>query len=286
MVPNGEPVKAVGCDNSSALINNRNAKVSEIVNKYGNNLSELNAHTLPVVRFVPKPNSLRTITNMKYNTSAARGTSHANNGHNGGKAGGSSSVYPWGTVGGGTVTTNGALYNYYHLLKHVVDQSGANFFAPRTANWSKVVNPRLIPQYSKLKGFGCLGIDEAYSKFKSFKQHILRHHLNTVRQDGSSEETNTDVNSAAYPPFYMAVLDLEKCYDTIDTICLFDIIRKELIGDEEDDCMGMEHDGADMLLRYTLTQYLQSMERPITKRFRYVVNSGDLMPFPSKSSVL
>ena len=208
-------------------------------------LDDVNVSTLPFVRFVPKKTSMRAIVNMRTSKPTADG---------------SKSIY--GTVGGGAILTNGALYNAQHLLKYLVDKSGANYFLENRLRSTK---------YSKYKGFGCLGMNEAYGLFRDYKQHILQNHM------GYDVSIGTPLTS--YPRFYIAALDLEKCYDNIDCVFLYNII-KELVSEDD------ESEQSSLLLKYSLTQYIQSMEKTVTRRLRYVVDCDDTPLFSTVAKAL
>jgi len=300
-----------------------------------NALCDVNADSLPYIRFVPKKNTIRPIVNMKYNSgvrpkqatgaSAGAGGSIAarklgSMGKNHGAGGGALTARPpshfvggvntWGTVGGGTVMTNGALYQALHLLKHLVDNSGRNYFRSggharpgglSTSSGSAAAGAvgaascTAAAGFSTIKGFGCLGMDEAYVRFKQYKQHVLRNFMETKSThgvgvsegveaaDGGVDDSRSTVN---YPKFYVAALDLEKCYDNIDTTRLYDIVVDMTAGDSGGG-VSSECDATSLLLlKYTVSQYIESMERSITKRLRFVVDEGDIAPFPSVAKAL
>jgi hypothetical protein len=71
-------------------------------------------------------------------------------------------------------------------------------------------------RHSILAGFGSLGIDEIHQKLVRF--------VHTISGSGGGR-ADAKQNQPTQPQYYVAVLDLEKCYDNVDTIQLFNLVR-------------------------------------------------------------
>jgi hypothetical protein len=91
------------------------------------------------------------------------------------------------------ILSNKNLYNCFHVLKGIYDHK-------TTTN---------------LKGFSVFGLDEIYQKICSYKLSVFKKY----------EQINLNQDSKKIPKFYMMTLDLEKCYDNIQTPLLYDIMR-------------------------------------------------------------
>ena len=85
----------------------------------------------------------------------------------------------------GNYVSNSTLYNCLHVLHHVYTR-----------------NPILA-------GFGSMGVNEIHTKLSNFVKRIL------LNKEDKEE----------LPKFYVAVLDLEKCYDNVDTVQLYNLVR-------------------------------------------------------------
>lgn len=94
--------------------------------------------------------------------------------------------------------------------------------------------------------------------------------------------------------FYVAVLDLEKCFDSVDTSQLYDILRNLVLSNNEvrganaDDglegaCSGDVEDAA-VIHKYTVTHYISSAERFVSRSVRYITEDGDIIPFQGEGN--
>ena len=179
----------------------------------------------------------------------------------------------WTSLDSGSIT-NGSLYNCLHVLKRVY-----------------AGNPSLI-------GFGCFGLDEIYEKFKSYKRLLVANCANTESSLAESTINSSDSNTTRDGcKFYVAVLDLEKCYDNVDTVQLYDLVKNLLEGEGEADeseifvdCDAKNvpspftpGDDGCLLHKYGVSHHIASMERAITKSVRHVSTGGDLFPFDEAS---
>jgi hypothetical protein len=142
------------------------------------------------------------------------------------------------------VVTNSALYNCLHILKHKYSMRPS------------------------LAGFGSFGVDELYFKLRRYRERnrgsggvpgcasseacpsttaLIGPALPSggSMRDISVEESQVTKHTAAaaahtdacrpQPPvkYYVAALDLEKCYDNVDTSLLFDLVVNLLCAEEE-----------------------------------------------------
>lgn len=155
------------------------------------------------------------------------------------------------------VVNNASLYNSLQVLKKTYSE-----------------NPSLA-------GFGSMGLDDIYVKIKSFKQRLAQ-----------KLGMGTGAVSSSYPPLFVAALDLEKCYDNIDTGRLFDLLstilssrkRQHSAGGSNDDgtCSDEDEDEEEDSLivhRYTVSHRIKSMDRTVSRTIRFVTEAGDLVPF-------
>ncbi len=180
---------------------------------------------LPTVRFVPKKATLRPITNLKAKTSIFAKT-HASIrrmpmtnpppatvmiGNSATVSSSTNSNYSNGPQVYGEVVSNKMLYNSLYTLQQVYNLNENN-----------------------LSGFGVFGFDEIYRKLRLFKELVASQERVKVRrqQQSTSSEIKTESFQSQIPKYFIAALDLEKCYDNIDTSCLYDLIRAILVGRE------------------------------------------------------
>jgi hypothetical protein len=97
------------------------------------------------------------------------------------------------------ILSNKNLYNCFHVLKGIYDHK-------TTTN---------------LKGFSVFGLDEIYQKICSYKLSVFKKY----EQLNQTTTTPNPDSKKIIPKFYMMTLDLEKCYDNIQTPLLYDIMR-------------------------------------------------------------
>jgi hypothetical protein len=95
------------------------------------------------------------------------------------------------------VVTNSMLYNCLHVLKHVYDANAS------------------------LRGFGVFGMDDIYREYRSYWNRLA----------GIYGE---DSLKAGEVPLYMAAIDLQKCYDNINPVRLYDLVQEILLGTSAD----------------------------------------------------
>ena len=123
------------------------------------------------------------------------------------------------------VVTNSALYNCLHILKHKYSMRPS------------------------LAGFGSFGVDELYFKLRRYRERSRSSSRDVpvcvssgVYPSAKQPELTTQTAAAAHtdtstpqPPlkYYVAALDLEKCYDNVDTSLLFDLIVNLLCAEGE-----------------------------------------------------
>ena len=195
---------------------------------FNKNVSAGHKPRFPVVRFVPKKSSVRIITNMKV---ASHGNGRTSKGRVGQMAQSfTSEPFVSKTTGSSSAVCPSSLYNCLHVFRQIyIDQ------------------PHLI-------GFGVLGMDEIYLKLKLYRSKVSDitptssttvpdcNDENDIPNNSQTDDVkgceitgimngdkapmiNPTVNAVDNSGFYMAVLDLEKCYDNVDTMQLFDIMK-------------------------------------------------------------
>jgi len=145
--------------------------------------------------------------------------------------------------------SNTALYNCLHVLK------------------------RLFSSQPGLAGFGTFGIDDIYERLKYFRL-MIESRRNTC--ETSQRIVPAQIKSIEQPQFYVAVMDLEKCYDNVDTAQLFNLVR-DLI-EKQPFQEDAENEGC-VLHRYTVAHRIASMERALAKSVRHVSTTGDIFSF-------
>lgn len=256
---------------------------------------------LPVVRFVPKKSSVRAITNLRTRRPAGQGQ---------GTYGSSNNAFTSSTGQTfGEVLTNSALYNCLHVLKSVYSADPA------------------------LAGFGAFGLDDIYLKLLKYKQQLVASRPNlfagpecatsvvqpqneddqSSRKDGSPTSAPEPTSDGLPPPppsppspppkFFVAVLDLEKCYDNVNPQKLYDLLRQILarnpggsVGDGEPitrpstSSRAATVDAArqatekrlaaeNVIHKYSVTHPIKSMDRNISKNVRCVTAAGEIVSF-------
>lgn len=148
-------------------------------------------HGIPNVRFVPKANSVRAITNLRTRKGTSFRPRQQVNITNSNSSTSNSSTNNTPFSHSEEVLTNSALYNCMHVLKH-------HFLL-----------------HPSLAGFGVFGIDDVYVKFLDYK------------------EKNKELLKKEGTKLYFAVLDLDKCYDNVDTKILYDYVVKIFGGEKK-----------------------------------------------------
>ncbi len=136
----------------------------------------------------------------------------------------------------------------------------------------------------ELVGFGLDGgDDDLYFKIRQYKSTVI-----------------ADVDP--YPVFYIAVLDLEKCFDNVNTSILYNLIDDILSGMLDTAAVDTGHDpvrraASDddyyylkgipehnaIIQKYIVCQHIKSMEIPISKTVSHVCLDSDLIPFKDAS---
>ena len=138
---------------------------------------------------------------------------------------------------------NAALYNCFHVLKKL-------YFAQ-----------------PELAGFGTFGIDDIYDRFTLFRK--------TIRANCADVDKNA-TSTSHLPQFYVGVLDLEKCYDNVNTSQLFNVIRNLI---EKSPLQSMTNNEGCILQRYSVSHRIASMERGVSKSIRHICTAGDMFKF-------
>lgn len=223
---------------------------------------------LPTVRFLPKKSSLRAITNMK--------TKKSNNNTNSNASNSSNIQHSNNGSGKNGVITNAMLFNCLHVIKH--------YYLANTA----------------VHGFGVFGFNEVVQRFQYYKQQLqLQRETHTDPQ--IDDKTSAHNISADCDRYYVAVLDIEKCFDNIDTVQLYDIVQDLVMGklvSEPSDRQSVGnkqrkqrkheelHDDGLLLQRYSLIKYLTTTEKLVSKSIRKVIKSGEILSFEGDDCTL
>ena len=167
----------------------------------------------------------------------------------------------------GGYVNNSTLYNCLHVLYDMYTRNPA------------------------LAGFGSMGVSEIHAKLANFVK----------RRDFGRESTDRPAH------FYVAVLDLEKCYDNVDTVQLFNLVRDLLdnklqgdeagivlgdIGSETGSCIDgvainpsvtnsvCERSADEFgLHKYHVSHRLTSLGRSISKTVRHLTRGDDTLTF-------
>jgi hypothetical protein len=100
--------------------------------------------------------------------------------------------------------------------------------------------------------------DEIFTKLKHFKSQL-----------------KSLFKKNEFPKIYAATIDLEKCYDNVDTIQLYDIV-KNLLNDTSSNCTEVEK--SLVVHKYTVSHYIKSLEHTVSRAVRYVASTGDVIP--------
>eukprot|EP01032_Pedospumella_encystans_P018125 gene18125-20641_t len=229
---------------------------------------------LPVVRFVPKKTSVRAITNLRTKRINGSLFSSASN---------TSNISTRNGQQIGEVLTNSALYNCLHVLKSVY-----------------LNKPSLI-------GFGAFGLDDIYLKLLKYKQNLPQTApISKLSETATTPSTPNTAPSAesrdSKPSFFVAVLDLEKCYDNVDPQKLYDLLKGVLSGADDDTHRSSTPTSSaagaiatkkakeqaalnseNVIHKFSVTHPIKSMDRNITKNVPYVASGGEIVPFRESS---
>lgn len=143
--------------------------------------------SIPNVRFVPKAHSVRAITNLRTRKGTSfRPRQQVNNASN---------------VNSNSSNSNGSSNSSSFSYSEEVLTNSALY------NCMHVLKHHFL-LYPSLAGFGVFGIDDVYVKFLAYK------------------ERNKELLKKKDTKLYFAVLDLDKCYDNVDTKILYDYVVK------------------------------------------------------------
>ena len=127
--------------------------------------------------------------------------------------------------------TNASLYNVLHVLRDMTDK-----------------RPELC-------GFGVMGTDGIYSRIRDYKYHLTKR----ISSCPSSSGPYADVSGI---PFY-----INKCYDSLDTIRLYDLLVN-LIGireqvDSNETVNLDESDNNNLIHKYSVCHFIPSLEKNV-----------------------
>lgn len=199
---------------------------------------------VPSIRMVPKAKSMRPITNLR--SVFLRNKSIGTNRKNQLPEDEGSSVATGTVAAPRTVMTNAALYNILHVLRDMASQ-----------------RPELC-------GFGVMGSDGIYAKLREYKANLVKQTHNGTTVMDSLCNSYVDVSST---PFYIATLDLDKCYDSMDTVQLYDLVQSLLARNDDGhtapEGRGTEEEegGSSLIHKYTVSHYISSLEKKVLCKF-------------------
>jgi hypothetical protein len=201
--------------------------------------------SIPNIRFVPKKMSVRAITNLS--------------------TGGNKLIQNFSSVNnnlgivGGDVLSNNGLYNCFHVLKHIYNQKPS------------------------LGGFGVFGLDEVHEKFRRFKQNLSNDKENVLQN--KSNVSNIISENFEEQKYYFASIDLEKCYDNVNTNMLYDLLKSLLISDSSDleSDINLCSNQQNMIHKYNVCHKIESLNRQVVKNIKFVSTSGDIVSFVEAS---
>jgi hypothetical protein len=145
---------------------------------------------IPSVRFVPKKSSMRAITNMKRSHSHPTEIPHSLRIKR-------TPSFSSGHLSAASTLPNSALYNCLYVLRH------------------------LSKEIDSSRGFGVDGPEEAYFILRRYLHHQAEMR-NDHQDQGAGQEPGQGEDKRRH--YYFAVLDLEKCFDSVDTARLYDLL--------------------------------------------------------------
>jgi hypothetical protein len=171
-------------------------------------------------------------------------------------------------IGGGrssqNTLTNSSLYSCLYVLRHMVRQT-----------------PGVL-------GFGVDGVEEGCRLLRNYKLGVA---TRRVHSDFSGGQDNGD-------KYFVAVLDLEKCFDSVNTAQLYDILKSIVLCKEEGDLdISSQADGNDsyasntndadmdscyVIHKYSVTHFIKSAERFVCRSIRHVTEDSDFISCQGK----
>lgn len=141
---------------------------------------------------------------------------------------------------------------------------------------------KLSSENPSLIGFGAFGLDDIYEKIKSFRR----------------SPAVLDALKSGPGNLYIAAVDIEKCFDNINTRILYNVVRDLLRPKrnqsatqtpvfyahntvENDDIFSTQEESPNesLIHRYSVVHKINSMEKVFTKNLRILTSPGDLTPF-------
>lgn len=153
--------------------------------------------------------------------------------------------------------------------------------------------------YPEALGFGIRSKDDIYSKLKAFKAHAAPT-VPTVPAPSPHSPSQCPAHPSSapgnnhQPQFYVACLDLERCFDNIDPKRLYDMVvqliakytllvdGQESTTKESINAVITDPNYTHMIHKYSVTQYFKSKARLQSKSIRYVT-PNDLLHFQDAS---
>lgn len=110
-------------------------------------------------------------------------------------------------------------------------------------------------------------------------------------------KTNEHNTNKPIEKYYIAVLDIEKCYDNVDTSLLYDLIteilikkaslmNKDIDQNHSEQILNNKLNIENVIHKYSISHPVLSMNRNVCKNIRYVSPSGNIIPFYEASEEL
>ena len=273
---------------------------------------------IPSIRFVPKKYSMRPITNLRSASMKSKskdgGVSEVNAPAN------ATDTAPF-------LVSNSSLYSCLHVLRDISSRN------PSLCGFGTLGTDDVYAKLREYKMHCCKALDE----MKELEESKWR-----VSDDNNSSNEDSECNvpekvsalvrnrsfqrylstqsqqatAAKRPPiaspykdlselkFYIAAVDLDKCYDTVDTHQLYSAVKEIVlqhgrrplssahaegttpgINTEVNDAESSDDDDdehANLVHKYSVSHYIPSLEKAVTKTIRTVTRGNDLIPLSGK----
>ena len=155
-------------------------------------------------------------------------------------------------------------------------------------------------------GFGTTGLEDFYYKFRRFRLNTITQGL----QHNESNGNNIDADGTSFlPNYYVAAIDIDKCFDNVDTARLYDIIHQLInssISNDESSFVHRTYDSCEdihpygaleerkgminsmdsthskdtryRIHRYQVAHYVDSTGSGVCRVVRHVAEDGDIIP--------
>ena len=221
---------------------------------------------IPSIRFVPKKLSMRPITNLRSSfLRNKRGSTSA-----GGSVGTSAAVSAEFLCADGARHSGPLRANKQHisnahtqLAATTISNAPPPFLVSNATLYNILHVLRDITiRKPELCGFGVLGSDGIYSRLKDYKMRALscRAFLDHRKPHKAIPKRYVDVSDT---PFYIATLDLDKCFDSMDTAQLFDLVQNLILGQNSGGYDLESGENNNLVHKYNVSHYIPSLEKKV-----------------------